>query len=124
MLSGCSDNAMVTTYDKQIINEKIPCMRLVVFPPDNEIQKTLEVMYSFKKECNFTLNVSNKGGITCNSTQNATNRALSNFPSSYLKIELKKESSLLYSYYIDLKSDVKESDIKNAFNRIKNDLLK
>jgi len=68
--------------------------------------------------------VSKKSGITCNSTHNYQTKAIGEFPSSYLKLQINRGSQLVYSYYIDLKEDVKESDIKNAFFRVRDDLFK
>jgi hypothetical protein len=122
-LSGCSDDAIVTHYNKEITEKKIPCMRLVVFPPNKETQKVLESLYNFKNECNFALYIAQKSGIVCNSTQNVEKKVLSSFPSSYLKISLKKRNSLIYSYYIDLKESVNQESLKKAFSRLKSDLI-
>ena len=98
-------------------------MRLVVFPPNSETQEVLESLYSFKNECNFALFIAQKSGIVCNSTQNVEKKVLSSFPSSYLKISLKKRDSLVYSYYIDLKERVNQESLKKAFSRLKSDLI-
>jgi len=98
-------------------------MRLVVFPPNNKTQEVLKSLYSFKNECDFSLHISQKSGIVCNSTQNVEKKVLSSFPSSYLKISLKKRDSLVYSYYIDLKESVNQESLKKAFSRLESDLI-
>ena len=119
-MSGCSDNSIVKFYDKDFSNP--PCLRAVVFPPDDMIQNTLDKLYSFDESCEFKLQVSKKGGITCNSPHNADKKNMGSFPSGYLKMDVMKGSKTLYSYYIDLKDSPTKSDIKNGFARVKKDL--
>ncbi len=97
-------------------------MRLVIFPPDNTVSTALTPLYNFNKSCNFSLNVSKKGGITCNSSHNIDKKALKKFPTSYLNMTLKKNGRLVYSYYIDLEKDVVTSDIEKGFKRLQSDL--
>ena len=122
--SGCSDSAIVKTFDKDITTNKIPCLRLVVFPSNKILEKTLNSLYEFTPNCEYRLEVSKKGGIVCNSNQNAPKKTLSNFPSTYLRMDVSKENRALYSYYIDLLDSVSEDDVKNAFSRMKKDILK
>lgn len=98
-------------------------MRLVVFPPDEEVQKSLEELYSFDETCAVRLEVNLKRGIVCNSNQNSNKKALSNFPTSYLRMQVSKNRQLFYSYYIDLKDSVSGEDAKRAFKRMKEDLI-
>jgi hypothetical protein len=98
-------------------------MKLVVFPPDENIEKTLNGLYSFDDSCSTKLDVSHKSGIVCNSNQNSQKKALSNFPTSYLKIQISKDGKLFYSYYIDLKDSVTQDDSITAFERIQKDLI-
>ena len=98
-------------------------MRLVVFPPDKEVQKSLEELYSFDDACSIKLEVNIKKGIVCNSNQNSNKKALSNFPTSYLRMQISKNRQLFYSYYIDLKDSVSDEDVSRAFKRIKKDLI-
>ena len=122
IFNSCSDNAMVTVYDKKVFQENVTCLHLVVFPPDEKITTTLKSLYSFQESCDFSLNISKKSGITCNSTHNVDKKVLSSFPSSYLNMSLYKKGSLVYSYYIDLENGVNESDLKDGFARVKEDL--
>ncbi len=99
-------------------------MRLVVFPPDKALELTLNNLYKFTPDCEYRLEVSKKGGIVCNSNQNAVKKTLSNFPSTYLRMDVSKENKVAYSYYIDLLDSVSEDDVKSAFLRMKKDILK
>ena len=99
-------------------------MRLVVFPLDRALEQTLNNLYTFTPDCDYRLEVSKKGGIVCNSNQNAAKKTLSNFPSTYLRMDVTKANKPLYSYYIDLLESVSENDVKSAFSRLKKDILK
>jgi len=122
ILSGCSDNATVIYYDKK---EKNPnCLHLVVFPPDPLISKTLTHLYHFQNECPYELQVSKKGGIVCNSNQNADKKALSNFPTGYIRMDLYKNHKAIYSYYKDLNNKISKDDIQSAFKRFQRDILR
>ena len=99
-------------------------MGLVVFPPDKLLEQTLNNLYKFTPDCEYRLEASNKGGIVCNSNQNAAKKTLSNFPSTYLRMDVFKENRVLYSYYIDLLDRVREDDVRSAFSRVKKDILK
>jgi hypothetical protein len=118
-LMGCSDSATVVRYDKSLTH--LPCLRLVLFPPDRLLAQTLTELYDFKRDCPYELQVSRKSGITCNSNQNADKKALSNFPSGFLRLDVYKEHKPIYSYYKDLNSAATKEDIQKGFNRLKND---
>ena len=122
--SGCSDNAIVKIFDKDISKNKIPCIRLIVFPPDKVLEQTLKKLYKFSPDCDYRLEVSKKGGIVCNSNQNAAKKTLSTFPSSYLRMDVSKNSKPVYSYYVDLKENVSSEDVKSGFYRLQKDILK
>jgi len=123
LISACSEEAAVNIYDKTIIQTKIPCIKLVVFPPNEKIQKTLESLYVFDANCSYKLEVETKSGITCNSNQNYEKKALGEFPTSYLKMQITKGSSLQYSYYKDLKEEVEALDVQRAWKRMQEDLF-
>jgi len=122
MLSACEDKSIITVYDKKALDDKLPCLKLVVFPPNQMTTTTLQNLYKFDKNCNFKLEVSQKSGITCNSNQNSDKKALSNFPTSYLNMTIRKNSKMIYSYYIDLTHKVNEDDLKKGFEKIKENL--
>ena len=122
LLSGCSDNSIVTIYDKSIASEKIECLQLLVFPPNEMIETTLKNQYEFKKDCAFILEVFTKGNIHCNSNQNSQTKALGAMPSSYLRMDVSKENKKFYSYYIDIKDEIKNIHIENGFLRMQKDL--
>ena len=97
-------------------------MKLVVFPEDIKIIETMRGLYDFDDKCPLKLEISYREGIHCNSNQNADKKALSNFPQSYLRMELRTGLKLQYSYYIDLSENVDTKALKNGFKRIKKDL--
>lgn len=113
---------MTKVYEKNIPENGIECLKLVVFPPNKEIQNNFEQLYTFDKSCEIQLLVEAKGGITCNSEHNLQKKAMGTFPSSYLNLQVTHNSKKIYSYYIDLKEDVSTSDIKSAFKRMKEDI--
>jgi len=121
VLSSCSDDATVVQYQKQ--EDTLPCLKLVVFPPDAQITNTLTKLYPFSDQCPYELQVSRKGGITCNSHYNADKKALSNFPSGYIRLDVYKKRTYLYSYYKDLTHKLTKKDITQAFERLEDDLL-
>jgi hypothetical protein len=122
VLPACSDNAQITKYtDTQT---QLTCLRLVVFPPDTLITDTLTKLYGFNENCDYELQVSKKGGIVCNSNQNADKKALSNFPSGYIRMDVSQNNRPVYSYYKDLSCKVTKVDIITAFSRLKEDLIK
>ena len=122
IVAGCSDNAVAKVYNKELVKDGLSCLRLVVFPPDEKLQKRFSQLYEFDDKCAFKLSVSQKSGIVCNSTHNIQTKAVGNFPTNYLKLQVDKSSVIVYSYYIDLKESVSESDVKRAFKHLQEDL--
>ena len=122
VFTACEDKSIITIYDKKALDDKLSCLKLVVFPPDKMTRDTLKALYKFDDNCPFTLEVSQKSGITCNSNQNSDKKALSSFPTSYLNMTIRKNSKLIYSYYIDLTHKVNKDDIKDGFEKIRNNL--
>lgn len=114
-LVGCTDNYISQVNSKSILEKEIPCMKLLVFPPDKFISNTLGELYSFDNSCNRTLLVSYKSSIVCNSNQNSQKKALG-MAKSYLRLELKEGKRLLYSYYIDLDENLENEDVEDGFN--------
>jgi hypothetical protein len=120
---GCSsDNAMTKVYQQNLPKDGFSCLKLQVFPPNEKVEESFKKLYSFNENCEFTLQVEVKGGITCNSNHNLQKKALGAFPSSYINMQLNQKSQKIYSYYIDLKEDVNDKDIQNAFERMSEEL--
>jgi len=119
---GCEDKAMVNIYDKDAVSNGIGCLKYNPLIQDKLISQTLKRLYTFSDECKYRLEVSKKSDIVCNSNQNSDKKALSNFPSSYLKMDVTKNNKTIYSYYIDLNDRVNENDVKNGFKRVLKDL--
>lgn len=120
--SSCSNDATVLIFEKNLPKNKITCINLLVFPPDDNIQSTFEKLYDFDENCSIRVEVSTKSGISCNSNHNYQTKAVGSFPSSYLKIQMNNGSKIVYSYYVDLKNAVTPEDVKQAFFRMKDDL--
>ncbi len=121
LFCGCSEQEQVFIHNEEISNTKIKCMKLTVFPPNNEITNTLKKLYEFKKDCEYNLVISYKNSITCNSNQNSDNKVIG-IPTSYLRMEIKKDNHLQYTYYKDLKENLNSKDVENGFEVIKDDL--
>jgi len=111
---------MVSVFNERIAKEEITCMNLVVF--DEDVKATLQELYNFDESCDILLEVSLKSSITCNSNQNVDKKILSNFPSSYLRMQLYKGKILFFSYYIDLEENVSKENVKYAFLRLQKEL--
>ena len=122
LLTGCQRKAEITFYDKNISNQTIPCLKLAVSPPDKEMERTLRKLYHFTQNCPYTLTLSHKCGIVCNSHYNAQTKALGKMPNSYMNLELRRGFKLLYSYYIDLDHTPESGDIETGFAQMKQDL--
>jgi hypothetical protein len=123
LLSACSDrHPYVKLYERNLSTTPPPCLALEVFPPDPDAEKTLRKLYGFRTECPYLLRVTTREGIVCRSNGNAPIKATSNFPSAYLRMELRHGMKLLYSYYIDLTDVPGASDIEAAFERLKQDI--
>ena len=122
LLTACDDKAMVNIYSKKITQAPVTCMKLRVSPENPTISKTLMERYHFDNNCGLILEVSYKSGIVCNSSYNAAQKTLGTFPSSYLKMELRRGMALQYSYYIDLTSKPTEGDINSGFDRLEKDI--
>ncbi|SFV90429.1 hypothetical protein MNB_SV-4-1323 [hydrothermal vent metagenome] len=122
MLTGCTQKAERTFYDKQITKQPIECMKLAVTPPDKQMEQTMKKLYHFTESCPYTLTLSYKSGIVCNSHYNAQSKALGKMPNSYMNLELRRGFKLLYSYYIDLDHKPGEEEIREGFKTLRSDL--
>jgi hypothetical protein len=122
-LSACSDrHPYVKLYDRNLTATPPSCLALRVFPPDPSAEKTLRGLYPFRANCPYLLKVTTKEGIVCRSNGNAPAKATSNFPSAYLRLELRRGMRLLYSYYIDLTEEPGPSEVEAAFDRLRRDI--
>ena len=123
MLTACNDDAITHVYHKEITKTPLTCMKLNVFPKDKQISDILKKQYTFSQTCAYSLDVSYKSDIKCNSSYNADRKALSHFPTSYLKMELRKGLSVQYSYYIDLDHKANRDDLIEGFHHLQSDLI-
>lgn len=121
--TGCTDKSISKLNDKSYKNKIIPCLKLSILPKNSVMEKTFKNLYPFKEKCQYQFIVSYKANIVCNSNQNAARKTLSNFPNSFLRIEVKKNiNHPIYSYYIDLNDDVKKGDLIKGFENIDKNL--
>jgi hypothetical protein len=121
---GCEDKAVVNLYDKSLLKHPPKCLSLRLLSEDKAMKNALEKHFAFDATCPYRLEVSYKNGIHCNSNQNSDRKALSAFPSSYLRMEIRRGMQLLYSYYIDLPQSAKPRDAAVGIQRIIDDILK
>ena len=122
ILSGCSDNAQINYYDKSLKNKHLECISYIP-ESNNTLDLELAKLYKFNKNCQNRLNLSYKSGIVCHSPYNVVRKVNSNFPSAYITLEVRTEFKLRYSYYKDLTGKATISDLKDAFNKLKEDIL-
>jgi len=101
----------------------ISCMKLNILSDDKVLVHGLKSLYAFDDSCALTLTLSSKKDIVCNSTNNMMRKNIGKFPKSFVKLELREGMKLLYSYYIDLYSNVDKDDVKEGFERLKKDLI-
>ena len=120
LFTACNDGD-VFIQDKSILKDEIKCLNLVVFPPNKMIENSLKKLYHFKQDCNYQLIVSYKNSLVCNSNQNADKKVIG-LPKSYLRLEIKKDAKLCYTYYKDLRDNLDAKDVKNGFEVIESDL--
>ena len=123
LVSGCEDKALVKVYDQKILQTPPTCLALSVIPEETSIEQALKQQYRFDPTCPWRLEVHYKNNIRCTSNQNSDRKALSAFPSSYLRMEIRRGMRLLYSYYIDLPQRAKNGDAKRGLSRIIEDLF-
>ena len=115
LLLGCTQRReYINIYDQSVNSTLLPCLGLDLMSADS-LRKEITPLYHFKKDCEYKISLESRGGIVCNSSFNSSLKTSSNFPNSYLRLELKKGMKLLFSYYADLTSPPDSSDIKRAF---------
>jgi hypothetical protein len=121
--TGSPDTATITR-DEAVLRSAPPrCLALgVVYPEDARIRQMLEHAYRFDPTCPWRLEVNTKSGIRCTSNQNSDRKALSAFPTSYLRLEVRRGMRLLYTYYIDLTRPARPEDVRKGFARLRKDV--
>lgn len=121
LLMGC-DKKIINIYEPSIVDQKIECMSLTLFPPSDAIESKMKTLYSFQKECSYELYIQYKNCITCNSNFNIQEKSTQGMPSSYLNMTIKHKSKPQYSYYIDLYQNVNNGDLEKGFAQLSRDL--
>jgi len=109
-------------YDKNLSTHPPTCLALPPIPGDNNPEIILKDMYSFRPNCPYRLSIATKENIHCNSNQNSERKALSAFPTSFIRMEIHRGMRLVYSYYVDLPKSAEKSDIRRAFEKVLYDL--
>jgi len=124
VFGGCSDkkDVYITFYDKNITNKTLPCIRYSSLPKNSRFLDVMEQIHPSNKSCRYWIELNYKNKIHCNTQANAVNEALGNFPTSYIKLELRDGMKLLYSYYKDLPKSATEDDVKESLKRLLDDI--
>jgi len=120
---ACEEKAKPIVIISSNLERPISCMKLNSLIEDKKLLSHLEKLYTFDDSCTLTLTLSSKKDIVCNSTNNMMSKNMGKFPKSFVKLELREGMKLLYSYYVDLYSNVDEDDVEEGFERLKKDLL-
>jgi hypothetical protein len=119
---GCNNKEYITIQDKNITKEPLPCLGLdpmnLQFAND-----ALSDIYNFDKSCHYRISITTRGHIHCNSSFNSSTKANSAFPTAYVRLELKDGMNTAFSYYVDLTSPPDNSDIKRAFEVMREYIL-
>ena len=123
LFSACEEKAKPVVIKKSTLEIPVSCMKLNRVGADKELLASIENLYAFKDGCSFALSLSSKKDIVCNSSYNAMSKNMGKFPKSFVKLELRHGMELVYSYYVDLYSNVDEDDVVEGFTRLKKDLL-
>jgi hypothetical protein len=119
LFGGCKDNVYVNNN----LKDKINCLSYIPVSK-NSLDLGLLKLYKFNSNCPYKLNLEYKDSIACNSSFNAPTKATTAFPNSYIKLEVKNGFKIVYSYYKDLTSKPDLDDLEDAFDRLKEDILK
>ncbi len=122
VMSGCEDKSIVSIYDKSILQNPPRCLALSIVPPQKELEMRLNSLYRFDPSCPYKMEVKYKNNISCNSNQNSQRKALSAFPHSFLRVDIRKGMKVYYDYYIDLPKLATPDNAEDAMERISKDL--
>jgi len=120
---GCQEKAKPVVRQSGTLQTPISCMALNPLEGDRALMATLKSQYAFTEDCPYKLTLSYKKDIVCNSSYNAMSKNMGKFPKSFVKLELRRGMGVVYSYYVDLYSNVDEEDVIEGFTRLKKDLL-
>ena len=123
-LIACEEKLKPSVIVSSDLERPINCMKLNQISDDKELLHYLENLYAFDDGCEWSLTLSSKKDIVCNSTNNMMTKTMGKFPKSFVKLELRQGMKPIYSYYVDLYSNADEDDVKEGFLRLKKDLLK
>jgi len=121
--NGCEEKAKPRVIIKPELQLPIKCLKLDKLDIEHDFLDELDRLYRFDSSCDLRLSISYKKNIICNSTSNVSLKATGHFPKSFLKLEVRKGMKSLYSYYIDLYSNVDRDDIDEGFIKLKRDLF-
>ncbi len=122
LLMGCNKKSEPLINKDANLSTPIACMSLNECGMEKNFIKKLHILYAFDTQCDLKLSMKYKKDIVCNSPYNPNSKNTSQFPKSFLQLELRKGFKVVYSYYIDLYSNVDEEDVEDAFERLKKDL--
>jgi len=121
---ACQEKAKPIINKDKSLKKSIPCLKLSIINQKDEFTEYLNTLYPFSNECNYTLTLSYKKDIVCNSRQNISMKTKGKFPKSFLRLEVRKGLNRVYSYYVDLYNNVNKADVEEGFKYLKKDLLK
>lgn len=122
MIMGCTPKSEPIIKKDANLSTPIKCLSLNEFGIEKSFIKKLHTLYAFENKCDLKLTIKYKRDIVCNSPYNPNRKNTSQFPKSFLNMEIRRGFKVSYSYYIDLYSNVDEEDIENAFKQLKRDL--
>ncbi|MCF6245649.1 MAG: hypothetical protein L3J43_11525 [Sulfurovum sp.] len=123
LIIGCGKKSEPIIKTDMNMTTPIKCITLNTLSMEKPFVAKLQSLYLFDTRCDVKLYVTYKKDIVCNSPYNAGIKNTSSFPKSFLKLELKKGFKVIYSYYIDLYSNVDIDDIVDAFLSMKKELM-
>ena len=122
--SGCQEKERDPVIIKANMTTPISCLKLNNIDQEDALTEYLKKLYPFKDECRYTVTLTYKKDIVCNSSYNVGMKSMGKFPKSFIQLEVRRGLDTLYSYYQDLYNNIEPKDIKRGFNRLKNDLMR
>jgi len=119
---GCEEKAKPVIIENSAIKKPISCLAFEKVD-NNALIKELESMYSFLDSCEYKLSLKYKKDIVCNSAYNTNMKSMGKFPKSFIQLEVRKGLTPVYSYYVDLYHNANSDDLREAFAKLKEDIL-